>query len=188
MNRRFQIHEFSLELLSKVKEFADLEIGKNYYTLEELQNNYKKSIAKNGEMCSFVLLDQDQKVHGLRLAYPPGNWVHGKGNNLRPELWPFKSDQAAYFQSLFISEAARGSGYGPKLSDKSIQVFKKVGAKGIVTHCWKESPNNSSFRYLTNTGFKSAIEHPNYWIDIQYTCSRDGYPCRCTAIEMYKEL
>lgn len=188
MSTRFQIYELSLDLIPEVKKFTDREIGNNYYSTEELQNNFKKSITQNQQMCSFVLLDSNQKVHGLRLAYPPGNWVHGKGRNLRPDLWPFPADQAAYFQSLFISEEARGSGYGPKLSEKSVHVFKKVGAQGLVTHCWKESPNNSSYRYLTNTGFKIAIEHPNYWIDVQYTCSRDGYPCRCTAIEMYKEL
>jgi len=29
-----------------------------------------------------------------------------------------------------------------------------------------------------------VIEHPLYWIDVDYECTRDGKPCRCTAIEM----
>ena len=183
-----QIIPFTTDLIAQVTKFTDEHIGKNYYTLPEMTENQKKSVAENNEITSFVLINTAQEIMGLRLAYAPGRWAHGKGSKLRPELWPFQLSQAAYFQSLFVSADAQGQGLGPQLSEKSISIFKKLGAKGIVTHCWKESPNNSSLKYLEKIGFKTVIEHPNYWIDVDYTCTRDGNPCRCTALEMIKVL
>jgi ribosomal protein S18 acetylase RimI-like enzyme len=183
-----QIVPFTENLIEQVTAFTDTNIGLNYYTLSEMATQQKKSVTSTGEITSFVLIDDKNKICGLRLAFPPGNWAHGKGSKLRPELWPFKLHEAAYFQSLFVSDEAQGLGFGPQLSEKSIQIFKKLNAKGIVTHCWKESPNNSSFRYLEKFNFTTVIEHPEYWIDIDYTCTRDGNPCRCTALEMIKVL
>ena len=185
---KLQIKPFTLDLVPAAKEFTDISIGENYYTPTELIEAQKKSVASTGEITSFVLLDEHNRLQGIRLAYPPGNWTQGKSHKLRPELWPFPLERAAYFQSLFIAEDTRGSGLGPQLSNRAIEIFKSLGALGIVTHCWKESPNNSSFRYLEKMGFKPVIEYPDYWVDVQYTCTRDGYPCHCTAIEMVKTL
>ena len=183
-----QIAPFTADLIENVKKFTDENIGINYYSIAEMTANQKKSITINNEITSFVLIGEKNKVLGLRLAYPPGNWAHGKGSKLHPELWPFKLSEAAYFQSLFVSAEAQGQGFGPLLSEKSIEIFKKLNTKGIVTHCWKESPNNSSMKYLEKINFKTVIEHPDYWIDVDYTCTRDGFPCRCTALEMIKIL
>lgn len=180
----FKLIPFTAEYIPEVLRFTDLQIGKNYYTHQEMTQNQKKSLASNGDITSFILLNADQKIQGLRLAYPAGNWAHGKGNKLRPELWPFPLENSAYFQSLFISEAARGLGFGPMMSQNSIAIFKKLGNRGVITHCWKESPGNTSFKYLSAFGFKTVVEHPLYWVDVDYECTRDGKPCRCTAIEM----
>jgi ribosomal protein S18 acetylase RimI-like enzyme len=183
------IKPFTSNFIEQVKAFADHEIGIGYYKTHELTEIIKKSTTDEGFTTSFMLMNQSENsVKGLRLAYPPGKWSHGKGNNLRPDLWPFQLNKAGYFQSLFLSKDIQGQGWGPKLSEKTIQVFKQVGASGIVTHCWKESPNNSSYLYLKKMGFSEAIEYPNYWIDVDYVCTVDGNPCRCTAIEMYKVL
>ncbi len=184
-----QIKEFVLSDIQSVKNFADEQIGEGYFSLEELTENQKKSVTATGEICSFVLVDPLKNViHGLRLAYPPGQWSHGKGSKLRPDLWPFDLSNAGYFQSLFLSKQMQSKGWGPILSLKSMDIFRKIGAKGIVTHCWKESPNNSSVRYLEKLGFVKAIEHPLYWADIDYECTLDGRPCQCTSIEMYFNL
>lgn len=183
-----QIRPFQPQDIPAVKAFTDTTVGQGYYSIEELIENQKKSIAATGEICSFVLVNETGEVMGLRLAYPPGNWDHGKGSQLRPELWPAKFSETAYFQSLFVSPQLQGQGWGPKLSEEAIKIFRLLGAKGIVAHCWKESPNNSSLRYLKNIGFKEIIEHPEYWVNVNYICTRDGYPCHCTAIEMYRIL
>lgn len=183
------IRSFLPSDVESVKKFTDQQIGEGYYSASELQENQKKSIATNDEITSFILVDsKTDEVKGLRLAYPPGAWAHGKGSKLRPDLWPFAINEAGYFQSLFIAKDSQSDGWGPRLSKKSIEIFRQLGAKGIITHCWKESPNNSSFRYLEKVGFKTVIEHPLYWIDVDYVCTRDGKPCRCTAIEMYLTL
>jgi ribosomal protein S18 acetylase RimI-like enzyme len=185
-----QIRPFLEKDVAAVKKFTDEQIGVDYYSVPEHLENQKNSIASTGEITSFILVDETQndKIVGLRLAFPPHNWAHGKGNKLRPDLWSFQPDEAAYFQSLFLAQEAQGQGWGPKLSDLSINIFRKLGAKGIITHCWKESPHNSSLRYLEKVGFKKIIEHPLYWIDVDYTCALDGKPCRCTAIEMELSL
>lgn len=184
-----QIKPFTADDVAAVKKFTDQEIGQGYYSVEELIDNQKRSVAANGLVSSFLLVDETtSSIEGLRLAYPAKNWQHGKGSALRSDLWPFPIEQTAYFQSLFLSKKVQGHGWGPKLSKYSIDVFKKLGAKGIVTHSWKESPHNSSVKYLESIGFKKIIEHPLYWVNVDYTCPLDGKPCRCTAIEMYLTL
>ncbi len=183
------IREFLHSDIEGVKKFTDYAVGRGYYSVEELVENQKKSVAASGQICSFILVDENtNEVLGLRLAFPPGNWDHGKGGQLRPDLWPTSLNETAYFQSLFVSPQLQGQGWGPKLAERSLEVFKKLGAKAVVAHCWKESPNNSSLRYLKNMGFKEIIEHKDYWVNVNYICTRDGYPCHCTAIEMFLKL
>ena len=178
-----QIRPFALADIPAVKAFADASIGTDYYSESELQDVYHRSLAGN-VMCSFLLVDNQQQVLGLRLAYPPGKWEKGKGNRLHADLWKTPLSETGYFQSLFLAAKVQGQGWGPKLSLKSIEALKKVGAKAIVTHAWKESPNNSSIRYLSKLGFQSVATHPEYWINVDYVCVLDGKPCRCTAEEM----
>lgn len=178
-----QIRKLEHRDLSAVKVFTDKTIGENYYTLEELESCYAKSISNN-IMCSFVLVDDQDNIKGFRLAYPPGQWSKGKGSKLRSDLWKVPLDKTAYFQSLFLSDEVQGQGWGPQLSAAAIAAFRELGTQAIVTHAWKESPNNSSIRYLTKQGFTSVATHPEYWIDVDYVCVRDGNPCRCTAEEM----
>lgn len=177
-----EIRELELKDIPAVKAFTDVAIGKGYFSVAELEENFKKSISGN-VMCSFVLAE-GEKIYGLRLAYPPGLWTKGKGKKLRSDLWKVAQDKAAYFQSLFLDDSVQGQGWGPKLSAASIAAFKKLHAEAIVTHAWKESPNNSSIRYLTKQGFESVATHPEYWVDVDYECVLDGKPCRCTAEEM----
>ncbi|WP_413291523.1 GNAT family N-acetyltransferase [Bdellovibrio sp. HCB337] len=181
-----EIRELTLKDIPAVKAFTDQTIGKNYFSEKELEENFHKSVSQ-GIMCSFVL-SEGAKIYGLRLAYPPGLWTKGKGKKLRSDLWQVPADKVAYFQSLFLASEAQGQGWGPKLSAASIAAFRKLGAEAIATHAWKESPNNSSMRYLTKQGFKSVATHPEYWIDVDYECVLDGKPCRCTAEEMILHL
>lgn len=180
------IRPLEISDLPAIKTFADQTIGLNYFTLDELKDCYQKSFS-NGIMCSFVLTDE-KNVLGLRLAYPPGAWSKGKGSKLRPDLWKVPLEKVGYFQSLFIAPQAQGGGWGPKLSEASLSCFKKLGAQAVVTHAWKESPNNSSVRYLEKFGFEYVATHPEYWIDVDYECVLDGKPCRCTALEMIKYI
>lgn len=167
--------------------FTDKTIGENYFKFEELKECYQKSIL-NEVMYSFVLVDDQNKIQGLRIAYPPGAWIKGRGSKLRPDLWNVPQHKVGYFQSLFISSKAQGFGWGPKLSEASINRLREIETDAIVTHAWQESPHNSSFRYLTKFGFQPVVVHTNYWIDVDYVCVRDGKPCQCTALEMIKYL
>lgn len=182
-----QIRSLQKDDLPFVKVFTDRTIGENYFTLPELEEALERSTS-NDIMCSFVLVDADHKIHGLRLAYPPGSWTKGKGKRLSTDLWNIPQEKVAYFQSLFLSDEVQGKGWGPQLSAAAIEAFRKLGALAIVTHAWKESPNNSSLKYLAKQGFTSVATHPEYWIDVDYECVLDGKPCRCTAEEMILHL
>ena len=186
--RELSIRELKREDLPKVKEFTDTEIGSGYYTLEELDDVFARS-QTNATMCSFVLADDPHgTIKGVRLSYPPGQWAKGKGKGLHPELWKTPVESVAYFQSLFLSDDLRGRGWGRKLAEASLVALKSAGAKAVVCHAWRESPQDSSRRYLWKLGFQTVAIHPKYWSQVDYVCPLCGKPCMCTAEEMIKYL
>lgn len=167
-----------------VQVFADHNIGTGYFTLEETQEMVKMS-QKDGISCSFVL-QVGNELKGIRLCFPPGQWIEKTGRNkILPHLWKVPEDSVGFFKSLFIADSHRGGGWGPKLSNTAMDSLRKLGAKAIVTHSWKQSPDNSSVRYLQKMGFQIVGEHPLFWSQIPYDCTRClKPPCQCTAIEM----
>lgn len=172
--------------LAAVKEFTDHAIGQDYYSLHELLDVFERS-KLHGRMCTLVLA-KGASIRGIRITYPPSQWTHGKGKGLSPSRWPYHLSETAYFQSLFVAPELTGKGYGRKLSLRALEILKELGAKGVVCHSWKESPNDSSGRYLRSLGFKLIETHPLYWTEVDYTCTRCGKPCLCTAEEMYLDL
>lgn len=187
MTRTLTIRELKHTDLPAVRNFTDKTIGSNYFSVKDLEDVFVKS-QKNNVMCSFVLVDANGIIYGLRITYAPGMWTKGKSNHLRPDLWKTPRETVGYFQSLFISEEIRGENWGPRLSERSVETLLKLGATAIVTHAWKESPNNSSLRYLKKFGFVEVDTHPYYWKDVDYVCTLDGKPCMCTAVEMIRYL
>ncbi|MGE0633195.1 MAG: GNAT family N-acetyltransferase [Pseudobdellovibrionaceae bacterium] len=188
-----QIREMKSSDLPAIKNFTDRAIGVDYYSMSDLEDIFRRSSAlgadKTDTMCSLVLADSQNQIFGVRITYPPGKWEKGKGKGLTPEKWPFPLNKTAYFQSLFIDPSIQSKGFGKKMSLQAISVLKKMGAKAIVCHSWKDSPNDSSGKYLRSLGFKVVATHPDYWKDVDYLCTRCGNPpCRCTAEEMLLEL
>ncbi|MCJ8275920.1 MAG: GNAT family N-acetyltransferase, partial [Bdellovibrionales bacterium] len=161
-----ELKPFEPQDAHRIKSLTDSWIGLNYFSEAELQEMSQRSV-KNGQNCSFLVV-VDGEIKGFRFTYPPGQWVSGKGEGLSEELWPHSKSETAYFQSLYVHPDCLKKGYGKKLSLKSIEVLKKVGAKGVVCHSWVESPNNSSFLYLSSIGFKSIALHKEYWKDVEY--------------------
>ncbi len=188
--------------LAPLKHFTDETIGAGYYSENELEEIYQKSSATGADgrlyMCSLLLRDSTSgEILGVRFTYPPGKWSKGKGtgasaesrDGLNPSAWSSKIEQTAYFQSLFLSNKVQGQGWGCTLSLASIDVLRKAGARGVVCHSWKESPFNSSSKYLEKMGFKKIAEHPLYWQHVNYNCTRClKPPCQCTAIEMFLDI
>ncbi len=174
--------------LSGLRQFTDREIGAGYYSAVEIEEIFQRS-QKNGVMFTLILTSQAGEILGVRITYPPGQWQKGKGQGLKPELWPHSLQDTAYFQSLFLAESIRGQGWGGNLSTAALKILKTAGTLGVVCHAWKESPQNSSARYLQKLGFTTIAEYPDYWKDVPYNCTRClKPPCRCTAVEMYLDL
>ncbi len=182
MQQEFKIVNIESVSLEQLKAATDLLIGRDYYTANEL----KKLLSdKDSKAASFALLNGNGDFMGFRisLAYPHyQEFVDAK--KYSPDLWECDLKNVAYFKSLFLLEEVRGQGWGTKLSKTSMGVFKKLGYKKIFAHSWKESPSKS-FYYLKNLGFQVIKEHPNFWSDIDYECTRcKTPPCDCTALEM----
>ncbi len=185
--------------IDAVVALADQVVGQGYYTAESVATMLTRSTVGD-VVCSHVATRArpaadapeppapTDAVLGFRFSLPPGRWQHGRGQGLSPERWPAPLAQAAYFQTAYVANAARGRGVGPRMAAAALDALRQLGARVVVTHSWKESPDNSSFRYLTRLGFVPVAEYPDYWIDVDYTCVRDGRPCRCTAIEMVLPL
>lgn len=191
--RDFQIRSMTRADLPSVQKFTDRAIGTGYYSLPELEDAFKKS-QKNNLTASLVLIQVNdtfptqEEILGIRLTYAPGLWSHGKSNRLKADLWGVSQEDVGYFQSLFLDEQLQGQGFGKKLSVQSMNILKAQGARAVVCHSWKESPHDSSGRYLRSLGFKSVTEHALYWKDVDYVCTRCGKPCLCTAEEMIYHL
>ena len=170
-----------------IKKFTDKWIGKNYFIEKDLKEIINLSI-KDGLNASFLASDNDELV-GIRLTYAPGGWPNKYTKGISPDLWKVEKNDVAYFKSLFIKDNYQGKGLGKKLSNESINVLLKMGAKAIVCHSWLESPNDSSRRYLKKMGFEKIKEHPLFWSRLDYECVRcTPKKCACTALEMIKYL
>lgn len=179
-----KIEEFGPQHIEAVEKLSDEVIGPGYYFRENLLESLEKS--KKGEnTASLVLVGDHGEVLGFRLTYPPSDWLKEKREDqVRPDLWKVNPDSVAYFKTIFISPKLKGQGWGSKLSMASIEKLRHMGAKAVLCHSWKESPNNSSMRYLEKIGFQSLVEYPEYWKEVDYHCVRCGKPCLCTATEL----
>ncbi len=165
---------------------ADEEIGLHYYNKQDLQSLRNRSVYE-GKNLSFVAY-QDKKCVGFRFTCSPGNWEHGRGIGLSPQKWKFPLSETAYFQSCFVASSVMGQGVGRQLSHAALDALRQTNVPQVVAHSWKESPHQSSFRYLSKLGFTTVVEYPRYWEQVDYICPRCGHPCLCTAIEMVLEL
>ena len=171
-----------------VSSLADVLIGPGYYPVSQVLETLEQS-TQGSTVCSHVAVRRDDEtLLGFRFALPPGRWRHGRGEGLSPHLWPVALERCAYFQSSYVAFEARGKGIGPRMAEAAVRSLRELGAQAIITHSWKESPNNSSLRYLTRLGFRAVTEYPGYWSQVDYICWLDGKPCQCTAIEMIKLL
>ena len=181
----FEIKTLDKNHINQVLDFTDISIGKRYFSYDEVAKYIEYSKLKN-EICSFGLFNEDKQLVAVRLSFAPGAWLSEFDSaHLSVNKWPFSPGNMSYFKSLFVSKEAQGQGWGPKLSLASIDSLKKMGAKAILTHSWRESPNNSSLKYLTKFGFQPITDHPLFWSKIDYDCTRClKPPCQCTATEM----
>lgn len=180
----FSIMPMSTADIAAVVALADRVVGPGYWDVATVTETLARS-TDGDRVCSHVARDDAEgDLLGFRFALPPGRWSEGRGSGLCPDRWPFAQERAAYFQSAWVAPAARGRGVGPAMAARALADLRALGAAGVVTHSWKESPNDSSRRYLQRLGFSAVAEHGDYWAEVDYVCSRDGKPCRCTAIEM----
>lgn len=181
-----EIRVMTLEDVEGVSALADRLVGDAYYTPQSVAETLEQSTV-NARVFSYVAtLDED--LVAFRFVLPPGRWEHGRGEGLAPNRWKAPLDRTAYFQSCFVDHSAMGQGIGRQLAHRALLDLKNHGALAVVAHSWKESPHQSSLRYLTRLGFEPVAEHLEYWVDVDYTCSLDGKPCHCTAIEVVLDL
>lgn len=170
-----------------VAALADRLIGDDYYPPARIAADLARSTVDGTPLC--YVAHVGEALVGFRLTFPPGRWTSGRGQGLTPEAWPVPIAQAGYFQSCFVDPAQMGRGIGRRLGQRALDDLRRCGARLAVAHSWKESPHDSSVRYLSRLGFAAVAEHPRYWAEVDYLCSGCREPsCICTAIEMIRPL
>lgn len=185
-NSNYNIRPITSEDLEAIRVFTDKWIGDNYYSAYELKQvlELSKLGAVNTSFGAFLA----GELVAVRLTLRPGAW-EGKVRGTTPSKWRVPQESVAYFKSLFVSEDHQAHGLGKILSNRSIDEIKKLGGKAVLCHSWLESPNNSSWRYLSKIGFEEVARHEKYWHPIDYLCTRCAPErCICTAAEMIKYL
>lgn len=170
-----------------VSAFADRTIGDGYYPEASILG-YLARATVDGRTTAYVA-EAEGRIAGFRIVMPPGRWEQGRGDGLTPEAWPHPLEATAYFQSCFVDPDITGAGLGRRLAEAAFADLRALGARAVAVHSWKESPHDSSRRYLVRLGFTPVAEHPHYWRDVDYLCSGCRVrPCVCTAIEMILDL
>lgn len=170
-----------------VSRLADRLAGIDYYP-PELVRAYVERACTPSATTAYVA-EQDGRMVAFRFAFPPGRWSAGRGRGLTPERWPHPLSATAYFQSCFVDPTCMGLGLGGALAELALRDLRALGARAVVAHSWKESPHDSSRRYLGRLGFMLVAEHPGYWGEVDYLCSGcQTRPCTCTALEMVLDL
>lgn len=180
----FEHFERTIELGNKVH-------GEDYLNDSILEKIYRKSLTDQHN-CSFVMLDLDgeakkEKVVGFRLTYAPGNWPVDQWCS--PNLWGLSISELCYFKSSTVDPEYMRMGIAKKMLNASIDVAKKVGAKGGICHTWMQSPGNAAYEYFVNCGGTLLKKHPNRWLQDSiegYRCivCGDDVFCQCDAGEM----
>lgn len=182
-----RLENFSSKNIAEVKKFTDRWIGQNYYSDSELEEICELSCLQ-GLNASYLAFSGDV-LAGVRLTFAPGSWLLKKKKGVTPQMWEVEPGHVAYFKSLFISDDFQKMGIGKSLSEKSIETLLQMKAQAIICHSWLESPENSSQRYLQSMGFQDVTDHPKFWYEIDYHCTRCGPErCECTAREMIKYI
>lgn len=189
--KEFEIIALRLDDPKKVQElldFCDEQIGRGYYSREDLYQVEKKSQFQ-GKNCSLLAYSREKNILvGIRFTLAPGQWI-ANNPGLTLGRWPVDPEKVAYFKSLFIHPDYQQFGLGSTLSLKSIEIIKKMSGLGVVCHSTLGSPNNSSMRYLQKLGFIPIQEHPLFWNKIDYECTHClKRPCICSAVEMFKKI
>lgn len=181
----FKVQNFEKEHIPTVKDFTDRWIGEGYFSFKDLEKTWELSQTQ-GLNASYLAFAEDE-LAAVRLSFAPGEWtqtMHG----LSTEKWDVQVHEMGYFKSLFVAEKFQRQGLGRKLSRQSLTTLEQMGAKAVACHCWAESPGNSSQKYLESMGFKKVAEHPKFWHDIDYLCTRcTPDRCQCTALEMVRK-
>lgn len=176
----------------RVAALADRLVGVDYYppslVLEYIERATIASPDLPGAVTTAYVAERGDTLLAFRFVIPPGRWLEGRGRGQTPDGWPGGPQSAAYFQSCFVDHDCMGQGIGGRLAARGLADLRSLGARAVVAHSWKESPHNSSFRYLTRLGFEPIAEHVEYWREVDYRCIRCGRPCVCTAIEMVLDL
>mgnify|MGYP003952745703 CR=1 FL=1 len=173
--------------LDDLKRFSDRWIGKNYFTIEQLEKVLELSFIDE-RSASLLAYDKSDLV-GIRITLINPSWQNDFKIGLSFDKWNLEPKKVAYFKSLFIASSFQKMGLGKSLSLSSIKKLKEMGFEGVVCHSWLESPGNGSQIYLEKMGFTKIFNHKNLWYNIDYECIRcRPKRCKCTAIEMIKYI
>jgi ribosomal protein S18 acetylase RimI-like enzyme len=184
----YQFYPLDRSFLAALNLLGDQIFGADYLLQIGLEDDWEK-IAQVINPISFCVV-KGGGICAARISYPPGQWSHLSAfKKSHPELWPTDPDHVAYFKLSMVHPAHRRQGLAKDMANLSLAGLRSLGAKGVLTHSWNESPGGSSGQYISKMGFQHIADIPNFWSEYVYKCLEcKSNPCVCTASEMYLQL
>ena len=184
----YQFYPLDQSFLAPLNLLSDEVFGRDYLLQIGVEDDWEK-IAQLVNPISFCVV----KGGGLcaaRISYPPGQWSHLSAfKKSQPELWPFSPEDVGYFKLSMVHPAHRKKGLGKDMANFAIAGMRSMGAKGVVTHSWNQSPGGASAQYVSRLGFEKVAETEGFWSEYAYDCNEcQNDPCLCTASEMFLKL
>lgn len=106
-----------------------------------------------------------------------------------------EKDETGYISVVAVAKECQGQGVGKRLVLKALELQKEWGAKKMIVHASKSSPDNSSEKLFSSLGFVAGKLHKAPWAEYSMECGPEkfqcnfcGNPCKCDELEMVKYL
>lgn len=187
---QYRIRNVELKDVNPILEFSDKCIGKNYFQKSELRQILLRGQVENLN-ASLVAVDHDDNIIGVRLTMAPEEWHEDENYSafIQPHKWKVPTNQVAYLKIIFVSKKFQNLGIEKELSERSIEILKKMGAKAIICHSSLERFKSSSKEYLLGMKYQTIATHQLFWFYKNYQCSEcTPLQCSCQTEEMIKYL
>lgn len=180
------IKKLTKDYIPHILDISDKQLGKDYLTHDILEK-----IADDSQdyFCE-VAIDIHNKIIGFYLGYIIQPSQIEEVLKISQEKIPRAlkyANKIGVLKTIAIDDRYQGYGIGTKLTENSIQSFRKANAQMVCSVAWKSKKGINIGGILSNLQFKCITELPEYWkedsIEKGYECPVCGQPpCVCSAV------
>jgi len=186
---RLEIRSMTQEDLPAVLLLYDEEFGSNWVTLPDLYQYLEMSTKNHFVSTVVAIIDSPistRKIIGFKTVFAAGKWdTQSPHLKTTPEKLSFPLSKYSYSKSTIVAATLQGHGIGSQLHKAVVEIAKKQGSLGMISHVWTR--NDSAMKFAKKMGIKEITFHPKMWLEISkehgYNCKYCEGPCACDALE-----